>query len=518
MTMSNPLSRRQALQLLGIAGAGLAAACTDTSGSNNPVTHLKKGKFTIPDPGGNYPSGDVKLRWVDSGDTKADFFNAFFPVYEKKHDNVHIDYQGTNWNTIQQIVGTGVRNGTAPDVFQLPAQITVTQAVTNKWIGTFDDIVPNWSQVKAKFPPGTFADGITDFDGKTYGMPLSGSTRIGFETLYNVDIVKKTGFDPTKNVLSWDDLRTLAKKATKNGDGDYYGVIIGMAQEGQLAGTVSTLAEMAGVAGGADAGNSISGGIDWRTGEFNYTKDETIAAIELFLAMRDDKSIFPGSVSLDAPGARGRFPQGAAAIIFQGAWNIPVWERENPDLNLGVALPAQQDPSNIWPLTHGPGGSDTWFYFSRTKAQQVIGDIFSYMSTMNAQTQWANYNGAGDPPKFPEAMKKADLDELERTSYDLAQKYTMLRPEPAVRNPDVSQAYLANVPVSPNFDQTLVGLYTKQIGKSVKAAMKDLQDRSEKGREDAIKKARSRGAKVSESDWVFKDWNPRKPYTKLYES
>ncbi|HVX46760.1 MAG TPA: extracellular solute-binding protein, partial [Mycobacteriales bacterium] len=139
----DPIPRRTALQLLGIGGVGLAAAaCTDTSGSSGGSTDQpKNAKFSFPDTGAKLPSGDVKLRWVDSGDRKAVFFNAFFPAYQSKHSNVSVDYQGNNWNTIQQVISTGVRNGTAPDVFQLPPQITFAQAVTNKWIGAYDDIV-----------------------------------------------------------------------------------------------------------------------------------------------------------------------------------------------------------------------------------------------------------------------------------------------------------------------------------------------------------------------------------------
>jgi len=514
-----PISRRAALGLIGIGAAGAAfTACTNTDepASSEP-TLAKKGKFAIPSSGAKLPTSKVTLRWMDSGDVKAYFFKDFFPAYTKKHPNIKVNYDGSNWNTIQQVVTLGMRNGSAPDVFQIPPNITVPTAVSNGWLGVVDDVVPNWQQVKSRFPAGTFANGVTDFDGKTYGVPFTSNARINNLLLFNADYTKKAGYDLSNKVLTWDELRAVAKKCTQQGNGKYYGIIFGLTQQGQLSGPVSDLAQMSGLHGGSDAGNGLNGGINWTTGEFNYTDDINIAAVELMLAIKADGSVFPGAASLDAPGARARMPQGVAAMIFQGPWNIPAWRQDNPSFNLGLNIPPQQNPKKVWPLTYGPGGSNTWYYSSKSKLGPVVGDIFSYMATDDGQTQWAEHDGAGDPPAFPAALKTASLDKLQQKALALGNQYTMIRPDPAVRNPDVSKAYEAAVPIQPNFSDTLVGLFTGQIKQSVPKAMKDLADRSNKALDKAIATAKKRGANVSRSDWVFSDWDPAKPYTKLYK-
>lgn len=43
--------------------------------------------------------------------------------------------------------------------------------------------------------------------------------------------------------------------------------------------------------------------------------------------------------------------------------------------------------------------------------------------------------------------------------------------------------------------------------------MQDLQDRTEKELERAIKAAQAKGAKVSRDDWTFPNWNPTRDYT-----
>lgn len=505
------VTRRRVLKLSGLTAMGLAtAACTDTSdvpsGSSQKVS---AGDFQIP-ASSTVPAEEAELRWTDSGDQKAEFFKPFFDAYHRLHDNVNVTYKGTNWGTIQQSITLGLRNGTAPDVFQLPASITVAQAVEQKWIGAFDDIVPDWPSIKERFPPGSFANGVTDFDDKTYAVSISSNQRMNSLLLYNDDYVTRAGHDLSKPP-SWDEFRTIARDVTKQGDGKYFGLIMGLAQVNRLAGPVSDLAEMAGVHGGA-AG---SGSFDWKSGEYNFTNPILAEALEMFLAMKADGSIFPGSVSLDAAGARGRFPQGQAAMMIQGPWNIRPWTQGNPELKLGVQLPPQRDPADIWPKAFAPGGSNQYVYTVASPYPEVIGDLFSYVCSDVGQVQWASLDGAADPAAFPAAFAKADLPELERTAVQLNLDHMALAPEPAVRNPDVAEVYRQLKQIQPTLSDVCVGLFTGQLT-DVAKQLQGVQDRSNQALDEAIATAKKRGANVSREDWVFADWDARKPYDSLY--
>lgn len=505
------LSRRNLLQAAGGAGAaiaatGLAGSAPASAAMSQPVARLAAQdgdyEFNIPEAEADLPTDDVELRWMDSGDAKAFFFEAFFPEYEVKYPNITVQYDGTNWNQIQQVITLGFRNGSAPDVFQLPSTITMADAVSNGWIGALDDVVPNWPEVKARFPSGTFAPGVTDFDNKTYSYPATSNKRINTLLLYNVDYLNEAGYDPATTVLSWDDFREAARKVTEQGNGEYYGYIAGVTQNGALPGVVNWLAEMAG---------AIGAEFNYQTGEFNYASDEYIAAVELLLAIRDDGSFFPGTASLDNPGARGRMPQGVAGMILQGPWNIVPWSQQFPDFNFGVSLTPQMDPSNIFPHMHGPGGSNSWSYFSGTELGPVVGDVFSYMGTVEGQAAWGHFVGAGDPPQFPEAVAQIELDPLSQKALDLGFEYTRLGPEPAVRNPEVQQVYLETTALTPSWNDVMVGLFTEQLT-DVPAVMQDLQDRAMAERENAIKAAQDKGADVSWDDFVFPDWDPKEDY------
>ncbi len=505
------LSRRAMLYLMGATGGGLLLAACGAGGSRSDAA-LNSTAFDIPDAGPGFPKEAALLRWVDSGDQKAVFFNAFFAAFQKKFANVQVSYNGTNWNTIQQEITLGLRNGSAPDVFQLPLTITTPQAVREGWVASLDDFVPNWKQVKAAFPAGTFAAGVTDFNGKTYAYPFTSNQRLANGLLYNSDYLSRAGYDPNK-VLSWDDFRGAARKCTQQGAGRYYGLILGVAQTGQITGFVDTLAEMAGShAGPWPAGNGVGGPFDWKTGTFGFTDDNRQQAIELLMAMKSDGSFFPGTVALTAPQARGQFPQGVAAMMLQGPWNIPAWRKTNPGLKFGFNLPPQKDPKNVWPLTYGPGGSNTWVVYSQSKAKAVVGTIFAYLGSLKGQIEWADFDGAGDPPQFKDAAAHVQLDPTSAKALQLGYQWTVIRPDPGLRTLDVAVVNQVWQAPQPNWNDTLVGLFTGQVTTSIKAALQGLQDRYESSLETAISTARKRGANVSIDAWKFADWNPRQPY------
>lgn len=90
-----------------------------------------------------------------------------------------------------------------------------------------------------------------------------------------------------------------------------------------------------------------------------------------------------------------------------------------------------------------------------------------------------------------------------------------LAPEPAVRNPDVAEVYRQLKQIQPTLSDVCVGLFTGQLT-DVAKQLQGVQDRSNQALDEAIATAKKRGANVSREDWVFADWDARKPYDSLY--
>ena len=477
-----------------------AAGTSTSSASGTPSTAI-----TLPNTGAKLPSQNVALRWVQSGPgPKGFFFKDYFAAYQQVHPNIAIHLDELPWPEIGKIVPLGVQSGTAPDVFQIPTNVTAGQAVQQGWVRPLDDVIPDFAQWKAAFPPGSFLDGVHVFNDKTYTFPFISNKLYGTLLYYNVEYAQRAGIDVQSKPLTWDGYRAAAKTLTQQGNGKYYGVIIEGAQTANWGTDARNLARMAGASG---SGNDIN----WQTGEYNYTTDQYLAAIELLLALKADGSVFPGSLSLNAQQARAQFPQGAAGLFLQGPWNIEQWRTTVPGFTFDVASQPVPNTGTPMPLSYEPTGGYLWVY-AKTQYPEVAGDLLSYIGTEQGQAAYVALSGGGEPAVYPRANRVAGVDPRVRKVNDLFDQQMRLGPSPSVRNPEVEKVNLELKAVTPDFGTTVQGLYTGQL-KDPKAALQDLQDRSEAELQRAIKAAQAKGAKVARDDWKFANWDPTRDYT-----
>ncbi|MGN6759003.1 MAG: ABC transporter substrate-binding protein [Thermomicrobiales bacterium] len=498
--------------------AASTAASTSRAASSavaaSPVASPKPageiGKIVITNSGAKLPTNSVTFRWIDSGDLKSLFYKKYFAAYHEAHSNITVQYDALPWAQINNIVPLGVQNGNAHDCFALPQTISAGQAVSEGWVAPLDDIIPNFQEWKARFPFGAFIEGVHVFNGKTYTFPVTSSKRYGHLLLYNTDYMQQAGYDPVKKPVTWDEFRAAAKKLTQQGKGNYYGFIIGGKDSGQFGGIVSDLARMAGASASGD-------NINWKTGEYNFTADEYQAAIDLLLALKSDNSVFPGSLSLNGPEARSRMPQGVAAMILEGPWNIPQWPTENANFKFEVASQPIPNNGNPVPLTYEETGANQEWVYAKSKLTAIAGDMFSYIGSEEGQVAIAVASQGNLRPIFPKAnetaLKSQELDPHARRALDLFEQQVRLGPMPQVRNPDENQVYLELKHLHPDFGEIVQGIYTGQIS-NAKAAVKDLNDKMNAELDRAIKAAQGKGAKVSRNDFIFPNWDPTKDYTK----
>lgn len=505
------ISRRHFLKGALAAGAGLAL-----NAAGIPMVLAQEEDPTqwinLFDTGVELPTDATTFRMVTVGDNHARFWNAFAGKYQETYPNISVQYDGLPWNEIAQVVPLGVRGGNAHDMFYLPLNVTLSQAIDEGWIRALDDVVPNFEEIKANYPPGIFLEGLYVFDGKTYTLPIVTTFRSGTLLLYNRQYLNDAGYDPTDEPLTADEFRDAARKITEAGNGRYFGFIIGGNQPNRWAQTVRSFANIAGL----PTVSSTSGAddIDFRTGEYVYDDDRMVEAIELLLALRDDGSVFPGSLSINAPEARARMPQGAAGMILQGPWNVPIWQRDNPDFDFGIAHQPLLDPDTFYPLHQSSRGDRNLCIYSGIQEPQaaIAADIIRYIGTVEGQTAWAQIAGVGDGPIFPEATERAELNDLERRTLQLNEELFLVGPDPAVRNPDVALVNQEMRGISPNLAEVVQGIYTGQIS-DIRQALVDLKSRANEELDRAIAAAQANGANVSRDDYVFSNWNPLENYT-----
>lgn len=492
--------------MAGAGGVGLASLLGTTG-----LVHAQENRFQLTDPVSETLTGDGAFKWIDSGDNKARFYQAFFQEYDQARGLEASVYQGLPWSEIATVVPLGIRNGTAPDVFSLPLSVSGAYAVSQGWVQPYDDYIPDIETWKAGFPAGAFLEGLNVFDGKTYGLPYNSGRVNSALTLYNRPLLEDAGYDPENQPLTWDSMRDAALKVTQNSGGSKFGWIIGGAQVNRWANVVRSIAQVAGASGGS---SSLWADFDMRSGDFLFDSDEYVGAIELLLAMKQDGSVFPGVMSMNAPQARAFMAQGVAGMILQGPWCVPQWEQEAPDFDFGSAPPPYRDANDRWPLIADAVASpaNTMWIYSGSKNVQIAADIFRYLGTEQGQTDWAGIVGPGDPPVVPAAVGKATLTPPSRSVLELSNSVIRVGPSPLVRTPALVEAISAFTAPTPALATAVQGLFSGQLD-DVKGTMTKLKSDMNLALDAALSSANEKGANVSRSDLIFANWDPKRDFT-----
>ena len=245
-----------------------------------------------PKPAG-LPAIDGPMRWLDSGGQKGEFLKQYLPLYAKDR-GIEVVYDGLPWKDIATVLPLGIRNGSAPDTFNLPiGDGALGGALAEGWIQPIEEFIPDFETWKQAYPDGAFVEGINVFGGKTYGFPFSTERRFNNALLFNQKMMQEAGYDKIgpDQALTFDEMRDAAAKITKNAGGRAFGFIIGGNQVQRWSGVATKLAQRGGATVGA---TGLLEGMDFATGEYVFGSDEYVAGVELLLAMNADGSVFPG--------------------------------------------------------------------------------------------------------------------------------------------------------------------------------------------------------------------------------
>lgn len=177
-----------------------------------------------------------------------------------------------------------------------------------------------------------YAQGIVDassYEGKLYGLAPVVNTLAVF---YNTEMLEEAGVEPPK---TWDELRTTAKKLTKEGR---YGIAFNA--NATYEGAWQFLPPM------------------WTNGgdETDLTSPEVAEALQLWMDLVESGSASKSVINWTQGDAKDQFVAGKAAMMVNGPWQIPALE-ESPEIKWEVVQFPVNDPSQT-PVA--PLGGEAW--------------------------------------------------------------------------------------------------------------------------------------------------------------
>lgn len=267
---------------------------------------------------GGSGSSKNSLLWWDQFQPLPAMEMAIFAAFERKHPKLKVEYTTYDPNKQGQAIQLAHQSNQMPDVFSLAGVQYPASRLAH--VGWFAPLQIDQS-VLARLPKNSILDGMCLFDGKTYSFPTFSPRQYSTLTWFNTDVFDKAGLDPQRDLSTWDDFRRSARRIKSKINGGY-GWIAPIQFPDRMAAHVN---ELAAAAGG-------TGAIDPRTGDYAYSSDAYVNAIEFLLSMKADDILFPASASVDPRTARARWATGQIGIFFDGRWNVGVIKQSFADL------------------------------------------------------------------------------------------------------------------------------------------------------------------------------------------
>lgn len=446
--------------------------------------------------GGGGGAGGGGLRWWDHY-SALQGFHKDWAAQESKTLGVNITYTYNDVTKAAQALQLANQSQQLPDIYSNTLGIPLSALVKDKWVG---DITLS-TEAKNRLPKGSFTEGVTNLNGKLYGLPLFAFRQYSTATWFNKELLAKAGLDENNPPVSYDAYRQACQKIKAMGGGAA-AMMLALGDPVRMRDQMDDLAQAGGFPGYQ--------GLKFTTGEYAYDDDAYVNAIEFFKELNASGHIVQGSGNFTVANARTRWASGAAAFFPDGPWCAGgvkrIVEAFVPKLNVGPILRPDAN-TKVYTYRGAPGAQ--FFRAGNSKDPEKASKLLESMTTPEYQKGLAA--GMDQPPLDLNVVDTADVIEPYKKVIGYFKETVKRAPQALIANPQVAQAQALSKPISTQLGNIIQGYLGGDVT-DLKAALRKLNSDFEADREQSIKAAKAKGAKVSVDDYVFKDWKPGTDY------
>ncbi|MGW5360902.1 ABC transporter substrate-binding protein [Actinopolymorpha pittospori] len=383
-----------------------------------------------------------------------------------------------------------------PDVYSNVIGLPLSALVSGKWVHELR--LPE--ETMAKIPQNTLTEGITSLDKKLYGFPLFSFRQSSTLVWMNKDHLTKAGLDPDSPPNDYTGFKDACRKLASAGVTPMT-LALG-ADGGRVRDQVDDMAQAAGFPGYQ--------GLRFATGEYAYHDDSYVTVIEFLKELYDSKFMLPGTNNFSVVDARTRYAAGAVGIFIDGIWCAG---------GSKALVPTFVDKIASGPILVPTAGTDPWTYRGRPGAAYFVAadsgnpEAASKLigSFMSEEYQQGMIAAMDQPPLNLDLVANSDAIDAYKKAVTFCKENVFLMPQAIVKNSDIAKVDASRKPITPHVGNIVQGYLGGSI-KNLRDDLKKLSDASEADREQAMTKAKSSGAKVSEDDYIFGDWKPGADY------
>ncbi|HEY3868455.1 MAG TPA: extracellular solute-binding protein [Actinocrinis sp.] len=483
-----PLSRRGFLAA-SAAAVGGTALTTGLTGCSSSSSSSSSGATT------------TITHW-DWWTSQAPWLQNEIKLFQQKNPKITIKRTVQSSDQYPNLINLAFRGGEAPDVLMIANTPPFDNQVSMGWLKNLNSYAT--SQWQSRFPAGNFFNGVDMVSDRIYSAPFSGNAPWLQLYIHN-GLFKQAGITnrdgSVKLPKTWDDVSSAAAAIVNKTGGKAYGIGFGNSDSSVLPWWIELFVRGAGSPMGYG-----TNGPDYRVGKWVFGSDRNYAdLINLILEWKQKGYIYPEVMSIGDEQARAFFQQGKFGMTVGGVWNQPSWSQAGfTDYSL-TTLPSPTERPKAY-FYYQPGG-ELWAISKDAKNADEAWQWFDWLYSEPAGERWVEAQQGLSI--FPQANNAAKVKFAPFESYVGYTDWALTWPVPSIRNPAAAEVTIPSV--TPDLPDVLTGLFTGQIT-DMASALSALEDRRNQALATGVQQAQAKGVKVSVSDWVFKDWDPTKPY------
>lgn len=439
--------------------------------------------------------------WDWFNEAEGEYIDAQLRAFEEAHPGIVVERNNIPDSTAyNEALALTFGNEQQPDVFELPRRVRLADfqqyvMPLNRWM------TPEW---QSNFAPGTFSEGSTNVsDGDIYSFPFQGSGNVLRVLYLNTSLFERAGLmedGVPRAPTTYSEMRGFARQITEACQGDCYGFGFGGKDAGNAFGDLIDIAQYGG-------GSFYSlDGFNFKTGQYAYGSNSAYSdMMRLVLDMKADGSIIPEAMSLDTVTAEALFAEGEIAMLI-GKHSVATTMLRNGFDQFEIVAPPVPDSGQKGFWYYQPG-SNQWYMSADTQHPEEAWMLMDWFASREFAEGWVKAelgivaHEEANRPDYAQSRHFAKFIELVNTLVKLAPSYRIRNPETSAVSPE---------PVSPDWPEVFVGIYTGQL--ELDTALSELDERKQTALEAAIADAQATGADVSIEDFIFSDWNQMEDY------
>ena len=425
------------------------------------------------------------IRWWDVFGTLTEMNQGFWDEFEAAGKG-RVDYTHTNPANSMQALQLAFRTGESPDVFDVGGDpATLASLHEAGWFAPLDGLV-----FDKPFQQATLIEGTTVFDGQQVSVPIFSNLWHFGSIWYDSEKMAEAGGDPAAGLASWEETLNVARTATKDG---YFGILLPLQFTGRMADMWEDIAMAAGAAGSFDPA----------TGEYAYSSQPFLDALDFMLQFQRDGSLHPASSSVDARQGRQRWAAGEAMMFFDGPWNSGVLNRIAPDFLAKTRVSNVPTPDGMPAIVNRGAQTGQYYISGQSEHRELAIELLQNFTSDDYYVTLATR--MDQPPLDLSAVERADVHPTYKTVIGNFAKSVFRGPDPLIRNPATAQVFSRMNPATPGLGEILQGAFSGAFD-DPKPFLQELSDATARERDRAIAAAQAEGFEVSVDDWVFSDY------------